>query len=255
MLRYATCGDMLHRVEFASQANNRPASQPASQPIQPATRFLRNATRNADARDVSSAGSRPRCRQQRRRRERRWGERRGCEWHGHGILVKKARIEHSRVRPNEHALRTVPLRSAPLHRRSPLAAYLHEAATSRASVRFKGTERRLAGVWLRLAARRGAATTRTSHVGPLFGASASLLSSNGKLLERRAKRSYIPWYPVRTCEPRGHHRQLCLLAERLRWMSEIRDEWKRSHLRRWSGDLLIWLIFINQSTRLARFYS
>lgn len=32
MLRYATCGDMLHRVEFASQATNR--GQPASQPNQ-----------------------------------------------------------------------------------------------------------------------------------------------------------------------------------------------------------------------------
>lgn len=116
-----------------------PASRPASQP---SARFLRNATRNADARDVSSVGTAPadRCRRRRRRRRRRGRGRRGGERHDHGILAKKARIEHSRARPNVAGDRTsAPLRSAP-----PLAAYLHEAATSRASVRFKGTERRLA---------------------------------------------------------------------------------------------------------------
>lgn len=53
--RYATLrGDTLHRIVFASQASKQPVSQPAN----PAARFLRNATRNADARDVSSSAPR-----------------------------------------------------------------------------------------------------------------------------------------------------------------------------------------------------
>lgn len=77
-------GDMLHRVEFASQ---------------PAVRFLRNATRNADARDVSSFGVAPADRRQRRRRKKRRGRgERAARLLG--ILAKKARSGHSRAQPN-----------------------------------------------------------------------------------------------------------------------------------------------------------
>lgn len=114
-------------------------------------------------------------RRRRKRRSRKRGRRR-TERHGHGILAKKARTGHSRARPNvsgdrptDRAAFRFSASHFTLHPVALLAAYLYEAATSRASARFKGTEAEVGFVSPRFVMMAAATRPCNRHVRlPLF---------------------------------------------------------------------------------------